>query len=188
MNLNLPWIKFSWQSCSMWDKLEWLNWFWQFLFKGLSLIRKDFITHIHGLAVYVKDGLPFVRDLSFRKLCEFLLSQMALLRWLTFLLGSLTVTLTVLLFWIYFFLFTQVFVLPWLFSIGKFWSYFCLSFHWLSVKLKTGCPVLSHTLWLFSCWWDGLRHLLRDVPWEDIFKDILKDILFFKSKQKYLSN
>ena len=32
------------------------------------------------------------------------LSQMTLLRWLTFLLGSLTVTLTVLLFWISFFL------------------------------------------------------------------------------------
>ena len=30
----------------------------------LLLIRKDSITHIHGLAVYVKEGLPFARDLS----------------------------------------------------------------------------------------------------------------------------
>ena len=30
----------------------------------LPLIRKDFITHMHGLAVYVKEGLPFARDLS----------------------------------------------------------------------------------------------------------------------------
>ena len=30
----------------------------------LSLIRKDSITHMHGLAVYVKEGLPFARDLS----------------------------------------------------------------------------------------------------------------------------
>ena len=39
---------------------------------------------------------------------------MNLLRWLTFLLGSLTMTLTVLLFWIYYFLLMLVFVLHWL--------------------------------------------------------------------------
>ena len=36
----------------------------------LPLIRKDSSTHMHGLAVYVKEGLPFARDLS---LCRFLL-------------------------------------------------------------------------------------------------------------------
>ena len=30
----------------------------------LPLIRKDSITHMHGLAVYMKEGLPFARDLS----------------------------------------------------------------------------------------------------------------------------
>ena len=30
----------------------------------LSLIRKDSITHMHGLAVYMKEGLPFAQDLS----------------------------------------------------------------------------------------------------------------------------
>ena len=30
----------------------------------LPLIRKNSSTHIHGLAVYVKEGLPFARDLS----------------------------------------------------------------------------------------------------------------------------
>ena len=30
----------------------------------LPLIRKDSGTHMHGLAVYVKEGLPFARDLS----------------------------------------------------------------------------------------------------------------------------
>ena len=39
---------------------------------------------------------------------------MTLLRWLTFLLGSLTVTLTILHFWIYFYLLTLVFVRQWL--------------------------------------------------------------------------
>ena len=29
----------------------------------LHLIRKDSSTHMHGLAVYVKEGLPFARDL-----------------------------------------------------------------------------------------------------------------------------
>ena len=30
----------------------------------LPLMRKDSSTHMHGLAVYVKEGLPFARDLS----------------------------------------------------------------------------------------------------------------------------
>ena len=42
------------------------------------------------------------------------LFQMTLFRWLTFLLGSQTVILIVLLFWISFFLLTLVFVLQWL--------------------------------------------------------------------------
>ena len=33
----------------------------------LPLIRKDSSTHMHGLAVYVKEGLPFPRDLSLEK-------------------------------------------------------------------------------------------------------------------------
>ena len=30
----------------------------------LPITRKDSITHMHGLAVYVKEGLPFAQDLS----------------------------------------------------------------------------------------------------------------------------
>ena len=30
----------------------------------LPLIGRDSTTHMHGLAVYVKDGLPFAQDLS----------------------------------------------------------------------------------------------------------------------------
>ena len=41
-------------------------------------------------------------------------SQMTLLRWFTFLCGSQTVILIVLLFWVYFFLLSLVFVLQWL--------------------------------------------------------------------------
>ena len=38
----------------------------------LPLIRKDFSTHMHGLVVYVKEGLTFAPDLISRKLCRFL--------------------------------------------------------------------------------------------------------------------
>ena len=31
------------------------------------LITKDFVTHMHDLAVYRKEGLPFARDLSLEK-------------------------------------------------------------------------------------------------------------------------
>ena len=34
----------------------------------LPLIRKDSSTHMHGLAVYVKEGLPFAPDLSLENL------------------------------------------------------------------------------------------------------------------------
>ena len=60
-----PWFKHSWYSCSMWDKLGWLNWFWQFLCEGFCpLIPKDCVTHMHDLAVYLKKGQPFAQDLS----------------------------------------------------------------------------------------------------------------------------
>ena len=39
----------------------------------VPLIRKDSATHMHGLAVYVKEGLPSARGLISRKLCRFLL-------------------------------------------------------------------------------------------------------------------
>ena len=97
------------------------------------LIQKDSITHMHGLAVYVKEGLPFAQDLSVQiltyvldwlyftqcltsflsvnhLLCRY--ARFLILFHLTFILGSLTVTLTVLLlFWIYLFLQMLVFVL-----------------------------------------------------------------------------
>ena len=31
---------------------------------SLPLIRMDSVTHVHGLAVYVKEGLPFAWDVS----------------------------------------------------------------------------------------------------------------------------
>ena len=62
----------------------------------------------------IRTGLPILVALTdLVNSVVSVLSQMSLLRWLTFLLGSQTVILIVLLFWISFFLLTLVFVLQW---------------------------------------------------------------------------
>ena len=75
------WIRLSWHSCSMWDKPGCLN----FLVRGnLPLIRKDSSTHLHGLAVYAKEGLPFVWDLSLENSADsYLCFPLALLHWVS---------------------------------------------------------------------------------------------------------
>ena len=46
----------------------------------LPLIRKDYSTYMHGLAVYVKEGLPFARDLSLENSADsYLCFRLALL-------------------------------------------------------------------------------------------------------------
>ena len=46
----------------------------------LPLIRKDSVTHMHGLAVYVKEGLPFAWDLSLENSADsYLCFRLALL-------------------------------------------------------------------------------------------------------------
>ena len=45
----------------------------------LPFIQKDFITHMHGVAVYVKEGLHFGRDLSLENsAASYLCFQLAL--------------------------------------------------------------------------------------------------------------
>ena len=68
------------------------------------------------LTSIIKTGLPILVELiDLVNSVIIFLSEMTLLRWLTFLHGSQTVILIVLLFWIYFFFLTLVFVLQWLF-------------------------------------------------------------------------
>ena len=177
----------------------------------LPSIQKDSNTHMHGLAVYVKEGLPFAQDLSLQNSADtYLCFWLALLhsvsyvsflhwspssslcnvfdsvssnidkilsinpsanvlvfedfnihhkdwltysggtdrsgeicynfsitndltRWLTFLLGILTVILTVLLFWIHFILLMLLFVLRW------------LSLHWkILIMLPSQFPLTFH--------------------------------------------
>ena len=72
-----------------------------FVFRDLNVHHKGWLTYPGGTD---RHG----------ELCYIFVSQMTLLRWLTFPLGSLTMTLKVLLFWIYFSLLTLVFVSQWL--------------------------------------------------------------------------
>ena len=89
-----------------------------FVFGDFNVCLKDWLTYSGGTDMLVNSII-------------IILSQMTLLRWLTFLPRSLTVTLTVLLFQIY--LFLLVFVLQWL-SLHReilimFLSQFLLTFH-----------------------------------------------------------
>ena len=73
------------------------------------------VLSFETLTSIIRTGLPILVELI--DLVNFViifLSQMTLLRGLILLLGSQTVILIVLLFWIYFFLLTLVFVLQWL--------------------------------------------------------------------------
>ena len=68
------------------------------------------------------------------------LSQMTLLRWLTFLHGSQTVILIVLLFWTYFFLLTLVFVLQWLFLLWEILIMLLCQFPLTFQQIHNGIP------------------------------------------------
>ena len=96
---------------------------------SLSEEKNSNINGLKTVACYKKESNPNPKDMQqswislnsketldsqMVNLIIIFLSQMTLLRLLNFLLGSLTVTLTVLLFWIYFFLLMLVFVLQWL--------------------------------------------------------------------------
>ena len=99
---------------------------------------------LETLISIIRIGLPILVELiDLVNSVIFFLSQMTLLKWLTFLLGSQTVILIVLLFWTYFFLLTLVFVLQWLFLDDN-----CCASHCPSQQLLLG-KVLSDLIWLF---------------------------------------
>ena len=75
-----PWIKLSWYSCSMWDKLGWLNWLWQFLCEGLpSFNPKRFCYPYAWSCSLCEKRNSFCMGLISRKLCGFLCFWPALL-------------------------------------------------------------------------------------------------------------
>ena len=59
----------------------------------LPLIRKDSSTHMHGLAVYVKEGLPFAWDLSLESSADsYIYFQLALLHSVSYFFYPLSIT------------------------------------------------------------------------------------------------
>ena len=61
----------------------------------LLLIRKDSMTHVHGLAICVKEGLPFPRDLSLENSADSYVFSTGFTSLSVFLLFSLSITLFV---------------------------------------------------------------------------------------------
>ena len=53
-----PLIKLSWHSCSMWEKLGWLNWLWQFLCKWLSSInpKRFYHSYAYSYSLYEREA------------------------------------------------------------------------------------------------------------------------------------
>ena len=128
------------------------------------------------LTSVIRTGLPILVELiDLVNSVIIFLSQMTLLRWLTFLLGSQTIILIVLLFWIYFFLLTLVFDA----SICSTMAFLPLgnSDH-IVASVSIDFPSNSQRDALFHrvaydhfrSDWDGLRDHLRDVQGDDIFK------------------
>ena len=71
---NFPWIKLSWHSGSMWDKLEWLYWFWQFFCDGLSSFNLNRFYCSYAWSCSLCEGrISFNKKLISRKLCRSLL-------------------------------------------------------------------------------------------------------------------
>ena len=72
-----PWIKLSWHSCSMWDKLSWLNWFRQFLCEGLSSFnsKRFYYSYAWSYSLHQR-RTSFCMDLISRKLCRLLLRSL----------------------------------------------------------------------------------------------------------------
>ena len=99
----------------------------------LSINPSANVLSLETLTSTIRTGLPILVELiNLVNSVIIFLSQMTLLTWLTFLLRSLTVILTVLFFWICFFPLTLGFVLHWLFlhcEILMLFSQFPLTFH-----------------------------------------------------------
>ena len=121
----------------------------------LSITHLLMFLSLETLMPIIRAGLPILVELiDLANFAIIFLSQMTLLRWLTFLLGSQTVILIVLLFWISFFL-----------------LHFVVS---VSIDFPSNSQrdaPFHRIAYDYSCAdWDSLHDLLRDLPWEDIFK------------------
>ena len=118
----------------------------------LSINPSANVFVFRDLTSIIKTGLPILVELiDLANSVIIYLSQTTLLRWLTFLIGSQTMILTDLLFWIAFFLLTLIFVLQWLSLQWGILMIMLSQFPLLSIIFTTRCPILLHCLWLFLC-------------------------------------
>ena len=61
----LPWMKLSWHSGSIWDKLGWLYWFWQFPCDSLSSFSTKGFYYSYASSYTLCEGrTSFAWDLS----------------------------------------------------------------------------------------------------------------------------
>ena len=120
----------------------------------------------------IRTGLPILVELiDLVNSVIISLSQMTLLRWLTFLLGSQTVIFTVP-FWIYIFFLTLIFVLQ---GLSLYWkilvmllSQFPLTFHHIHSGMPRFIDCIAYDY--SPADWGGVCYHLRDVLWGDTFK------------------
>ena len=103
----------------------------------LSLIWKDSVTHIHGLAVYVKKGLPFAGNLS--KTVRIVIYGFNWLYFIQCRFSSVDYLLP-------FVLFLMVFLLTWMRFFQSTHLLMCLSLEALTSIIGTGWPILVELL------------------------------------------
>ena len=113
------------------------------------------LIFLETLTFIIRTGLPILVELiDLVNSVIIFLSQMTLLRWLTFLLGSQTVILIVLLYWISFFLLMLLFVPQWLSLHSEilimFLSQFPLTFHHIHNKIPHFIKLLMTILVLIG--------------------------------------
>ena len=102
---------------------------------------------LETLISIIRTGLPILVELiDLVNSVTIFLSQMTSLRWLTFLLGSQTVILIILLFWIYFLHLLLVFILQWLSLHWEILVMLLSQFPFTFQLIHNGMPISSHSL------------------------------------------
>ena len=79
-----PGIKLLWHSCSMWDKLGWFSWFWEFLYERLSSFNWKRFHYSYAWSCSLCERRTFCMGLISGKLCGLLCFWLVLLHSLSY--------------------------------------------------------------------------------------------------------